>query len=203
MANLKFLSRLGLVGALFGATLLINPAYLTGCGASGINSPSYDFGEAELSALVEGAYTGVVTLDDGGKGQLTLTIKQSATAYEPFASIWDVLPINSALACGDRSLIKGAQACINTTTMPIEGDITINRLDEQGQPTQDAIISAQPVRGQAFVAGTKLSNVELTAFWSKDDRVVLRSEDGQSFSAQGQWIKPSGVASPVSQLSKQ
>lgn len=201
MSANKKLWRVGLLAASFLAVLVLNPAYLTGC-VTTTNSAKYRFTEAELASLVEGVYTGQVLLDDGGKGQLTLTIKQSSSAYEPFA-MWRLgeLPVQSAMACGERTLVKGAAACISTTRMPLTGTVTLSKLDEQGQPST-VVLDGVALRGEAFVGGETLTNAEITAAWSKEERVVLRSEDGKGFTNEGAWLRPSGVSSKVSDLTK-
>lgn len=198
----KKLWRVGFLAASFLTVLVLNPAYLTGCVTTTSNTADYRFTEAELASLVEGVYTGQVLLDDGGKGQLTLTIKQASSAYEPFA-MWRLgeLPVQSAMACGERSLIKGAVACISTTRMPLTGTATLSKLDEQGQPSE-IILDGVELRGEAFVAGEELKNAEITAAWSKEERVVLRSDDGEGFANEGAWVRPSGVSSKVSALTK-
>lgn len=193
----------GFLAISFLSVLVLNPAYLTGCvTTSSTTAADYKFTEAELSALVEGVYTGEVLLDDGGKGALTLTVEQSTSAYEPFA-MWRFgeLPVQSAMACGERALIKTAAACVSTTRMPLTGTVTLTKLDEQGQPST-VVLDNMDVRGEAFVAGEELQSAEITVFWSKDERVVLRSDDGKSFNDEAAWLRPSGVSSKVSDLKK-
>jgi len=96
------------------AAFLLNPNL-----ACGVGEPEFHFGATEMRAAFEGDWTFTFTPADGASTQVTLHLAQAAM---PIASR---VPgdggglIRSAQACGTRTLIKGAGACIDSTQMPL------------------------------------------------------------------------------------
>src|SRR5512138_256094 len=77
-----------------------------------IFGPSFEFGEAEMRSAVEGTWE--VTPRSGEK--LRFTIKQGGDSDRHSARSF----VPAAQACGSRSFIKSASACIHMSQMPLE-----------------------------------------------------------------------------------
>jgi len=81
------------------------------------DEPQFKYGDAEMRAAVEGDWTLTLTLESGAV-PVTVHIEQSATAPTASARRAPRL-LRAAHACGTRTLIKGAGACIDLTEMPL------------------------------------------------------------------------------------
>src|SRR5262245_19841349 len=97
------------------AAFLLNPAYA--CSSA---EPEYQYGEAELRAAVAGEWSLTVSRSSGTPLELTLHLEQS---MQPTASLApapsDAPLLRSAHACGTRTLLASAQACIDASEMPL------------------------------------------------------------------------------------
>jgi hypothetical protein len=98
--------------------------------------PSFDYGDAELRAAVEG------TWQLEGPRPLTLTIRQAKAATHSSAERGLV---KSAAACGHRTLVRSAEACMDLSEMPLE-----------------VATSAGPASGTFTVVSTEFSSGQLT-----------------------------------------
>jgi hypothetical protein len=87
---------------LIAAVLLIDPAFLW--------RAKYNFDEADMRAAVEGTWR-VKVRDD----TITLGITQGGAADRYSSRGW----IPTAAACGQRTLIRSASACVDETRMPL------------------------------------------------------------------------------------
>ena len=111
----KFALTLGLLG------FLLNPGFA----CSPADDQGFTYGEEDMLATVQGAWR--VTIDKGqGPRSFTLQIDQSETALARLETTGGSL-IRSAHACGSRTFVKGAAACLDISTMPLsiaftEGD---------------------------------------------------------------------------------
>ena len=104
--------------------------------------PSYDFTESEMRAAVEGTWKLELVRKLDGKPEerhtLTFAVVQATRKLEPIethsrrASL-----IRRAEACGNRTLVRTAGACFDSTTMPLQ--IVLYELP-------------LPVRGQLHIA---------------------------------------------------
>ena len=92
------------IGVLAVAALVLNPFYACSLG------PSFSYSAAEMTAAVEGTW--VLTVD--GRSYIFHIEQASAAQQHSSASL-----VPSAHACGDRTLVKSASACIDTSTMPV------------------------------------------------------------------------------------
>ena len=93
------------------AFFFLNPA--VACGPA---EPEFQYGAAEMRAAVEGDWSFTITPDGGTATQVTLHVDQAATAADagvaraPGRSL-----LRAAYACGTRTLVKSAGACIDAS----------------------------------------------------------------------------------------
>ncbi|MBA3455413.1 MAG: hypothetical protein H0T42_20135 [Deltaproteobacteria bacterium] len=100
---------LGTVGI---AALVLNPFF--GCG-----DESFRYGADEMRAAIEGTWKLTVPADGTTPAQETVfSISQAATPAEQHSRGRSA--ITEAAACVQRSLVKSAGACLDSTEMPIE-----------------------------------------------------------------------------------
>jgi hypothetical protein len=111
MAASRRFVRLAVLGGIALAVLVLNPWFWKSLGLD------YDFGTSELRAAVEGTWQLTVTPKDAPEEMVTFTLSQGSTVRQDHASR---TLVRSADACGKRSLVKTARACLDTTTMPLE-----------------------------------------------------------------------------------
>jgi hypothetical protein len=91
------------------AALVLNPMACIG--------PSFDFGATEMRAAIEGTWKVTVGKSDvSAMRELTITLEQSKEATQVHA-MRSAVPV--AAACGSRSLVKNAEACMDVTHMPL------------------------------------------------------------------------------------
>ena len=119
----------------------LNPA--VACGPA---EPEFQYGAAEMRAAVEGDWSFTITPAGGAATQVTLHIDEAATAgdagvaREPGRGV-----LRAAYACGTRTLVKGAGACIDATQMPlaltfVSGDATLGGGRFSGRFLVDGLI---------------------------------------------------------------
>lgn len=147
----KIGKRLGLA-LLVGFFLIANPAYFMACGETATEA-EFQFGEEEMKTEVLGTWTGTVTYADNTTGDVTLVLEQGpgATALLPMTTpSW----ISSAYACGSREFVKSASACIESSSMPLTGTLT---LAKDGSKELDAVA----ISGRVNVYGVDLDNFDL------------------------------------------
>ena len=102
-----------------GVIWAVNPTYLGGCSAE-----TYSFGEPEMLELMSVINEEGWTIEtDDGVFELSFDVHQ---ASEPQASARSTLGwMATAQACGSRSFVAEAGACIDDTSMALEGTVTI------------------------------------------------------------------------------
>jgi SH3-like domain-containing protein len=78
---------------------------------------AFDFGEAEMRRAVEGTWTVELTTAEGARRSLTLEIEQARSAARVEREHgW----IRSAAACGSRTFIRSADACMDKSEMELK-----------------------------------------------------------------------------------
>jgi hypothetical protein len=91
----------------------LNPGFA----CTGQDEPEFNYGEAEMKAAVEGTW--VVTV---GADQITVQVAEGHEAQPN--QIQAARPgghfIRSAHACGNRTFVASANACIDSTSMPLD-----------------------------------------------------------------------------------
>ena len=140
---------------------LINPVF-SGCDSS--SEPEFEFGEADLLDLLDdlNAQTWQTTVD----GELsTLTVDFSQLTGEEQAALFSALELGSAHACSSRNFLAEAEACIDVSSLPIEGTISISSdLADEAEP------QVFTVSGSIDVYGTVLNNAEI---WVNSDDIQV------------------------------
>jgi hypothetical protein len=112
------------------------------------DEPQFQYGAPEMRAAVEGDWSLTITPAGGTAMQVTVHIQQSATALTATAA----RPpghrlVREAQACGTRTLVKSAGACIDSTEMPLavtyaSGDSTFQSAQMSGQFLVNGLVFA-------------------------------------------------------------
>ena len=85
------------------------------------DEPQFQYGADEMRAAVMGDWSVTITPTGGTATQVTVHIDQSATAPATMASrAPGRAVVRAAHACGTRTLVKPAGACIDTSQMPLD-----------------------------------------------------------------------------------
>lgn len=157
------------VATVFGFALVVNPALLfAGCG--------YHFGEAEAVAVLKdaGAHKAYRFSVDGSDYDATLDLRQ-ATKPTPRLSYFPTW-VPSAHACGDRTFVKSASACLDTTRVPVEGTLQIVRVNDPGSRMERTVL------GDLVLEGTRISSASVELFTPSREVVRLTASDAKTFS---------------------
>ena len=129
----------------------LNPV-ITGCDPS--NEKEFSFGEAEMLELLDDLNEQSWSIEfEGSSVEVLVELNQ----IEEEASAALSLPSNSAHACGTRSFIASAEACIDVTSLLIEGSISI--IDEESDEPETFFVS-----GSIDVMGLDLDNAEVWVY---------------------------------------
>jgi uncharacterized cupin superfamily protein len=78
--------------------------------------PQFQYGEAEMRAAVEGNWQVTFTASNGTQTQVTLRIEEGTgtqTSLRPGGLV------RAAYACGSRTFVRSAAACVDGSTMPL------------------------------------------------------------------------------------
>jgi hypothetical protein len=97
------------------AVFFLNPSFACS------DEPQFQYGAAEMRAAVEGDWSFTITPDGGTATQVTVHLAQAATAPTATASRAPARAfVRAAQACGSRTLVKSAGACIDISQMPLD-----------------------------------------------------------------------------------
>ncbi|HTA19176.1 MAG TPA: hypothetical protein VK989_07770 [Polyangia bacterium] len=97
------------------AIFFLNPGF-----ACGPPEPQYQYGAAEMRAAVEGSWSFTLTpITAGASKTVTLRIAQSTTAPAQEARAPGRAFVRAAYACGNRTLVASASACVDSSSMPL------------------------------------------------------------------------------------
>jgi len=130
------------------AVFFLNPAFACS------DEPQFQYGAAEMRAAVEGDWSLTITPDGGTAMQVTVHLEQSPTAPAATAARQPSRAlVRAAQACGTRTLIKEAGACIDATNMPlvvtyVSGDATFSNATTSGDFTVSSLVFS---RGDLFL----------------------------------------------------
>jgi hypothetical protein len=101
------------------------------------DDPDFKYGEAEMKAAVEGTWVLTLRSTDGTLSETTLQIAETSKAQAmmspPGPGSHRTGVIRSAAACGTRTFVKSAGACIDMSEMPL--DVTFVSGDPRFQGT--------------------------------------------------------------------
>jgi len=95
------------------AAFFLNPSFAC------TDEPQFQYGAEEMRAAVAGAWSVTITPDGGTATQVTVHIDQSATAATASRAPARAI-VRAAQACGTRTLVKPAGACIDLSEMPLD-----------------------------------------------------------------------------------
>ena len=123
----------------FGLAFVINPAFLLSCDSD----EEFEYGEAEMLELLD-ELNAIETWEADGR-EMELHLEQS-TGEALTRGAPDIDILMSAEACGNRTFVKSASACVSTTEMPVQGTIIVRDLD-----SGDEIANDQQVQGSFIV----------------------------------------------------
>ena len=119
------------------AVLVLNPAF--GCSE---DAPTYRYGAAELNAAIAGTWSATI---DGRTH--TFRIEQQRSAAPTKHSSASNSFVRAAAACGTRTLIASAGACVDSTEMPL----TIIAVNGSAPPTRGVLLVHSTVFSEAHL----------------------------------------------------
>lgn len=174
----------------FGLASVVNPGYFTGCASDDddlasnrAKSAKFEFGEAELLDLVDEATGPFELMQANEQYRIELMLSQAVgddhddtLGLQPPAAF-----VSRAYACGNRSFMQKAAACISTTTVPLTALVSLYKRTPSGD---EEVLHEQALEGSMMVLGSQLSNARITlnaADQAIPTRVTLSSDDGKSF----------------------
>lgn len=146
------------------AFFFLNPAI--GCSPP---EPNFQYGAAEMRAAVQGDWSFTITPAGATATQVTLHIDQAATgsdagvARAPGRGV-----LRAAHACGTRTLVKSAGACIDDTVMPLALTFV----------SGDATLGGGPLSGRLFVNGLIFTTGDLSLTVGPYDIESMVGADG-------------------------
>ena len=160
----------------FTLAFVLNPVFVTGCAR--LFGPS----EREAVSLVEAATSGGpyrFTRDDGRELELSFDVHQSMgdDRSSRLAS-----PVRSASACGHRTFLRSASACLDTASVPVEGAMTVAVVGGE------ALFDHVAVTGQLLIVGWSLDRATLTL--NGPEAVWLRRKPDGKFVVEGMASDP-------------
>ncbi len=164
-----------IAAVLFTLAFVLNPAYVAGCGDEDAEP---NFGEAQMLEVLEGlTVMGPYSMEEGdAQYEVELMLTQVGGADDLGAALRPLFAMQ-AYACGSRTFMQSAAACITSTTLPIEGALTLRRIDGD-EPA--VVVSDLAVRGEIVVFGTRLGNAHVSLDF-EGGFAALVSDDGVRF----------------------
>ena len=157
----------------FAVASVLNPGYFAGC----ISDQEPDFGEEEMLAVLSAANAmgpyAFDTDDARYEAELTFVQRDGEDARSGRA-----MPLSTrAFACGSRTFLRSASACVDVTLVPVEATLTLRRVDQE--PTVE-IVSELAMDGRLRVFGLELDNAYIEIEYAAH-RIDLRAGDGRNF----------------------
>jgi hypothetical protein len=183
-----------LLGAFaFGLASVMNPAFFAGCGSagSGARQPEFSFGEADVVALVDVAKAQRYELKTAdGSYEIVVDLSQ-VRGDDSKSGALDPALVRVAHACGNRTFLRSAAACLDVTEVPVAGSITVKRI----APDDIALMDKADAKGVLRVIGTTLTNAEINVK-TAEGNITLRSDDAKTFQVRqlvvaGKTLEPS------------
>jgi len=126
------------IGLVVLGVLVLNPWF-------GLTATRFDYGAAELRAAVEGRWQLTISAAHQPTRVVTFTVAQGREVEQSAARGL----VRSAAACGTRSLVKSAEACMDVTRMPLELKLASGEVDGE-------------LRGELSVYGTAFRAAAIT-----------------------------------------
>lgn len=147
--------------------LLANPAYFLACQEE---DDQFTYGEEEMLTLLDTVNSGSWQID---QYQIEFTLDQSG---EELARQLKAHPdlLATAQACGNRSFVKSASACMDISSMPLTGVATIYRIN--GDDTLEEI-DELPAQGYLEVMSLNLDHATIDLSLPSNGSVQLAWDD--------------------------
>lgn len=114
------------------AFFFLNPGLA--CGPSE-SDQQFQFGAAELRTAVEGDWLVTLTPDGGGAETYHVHLAQAAAPPSASEQLAPRSLVRSAHACGSRTLVASASACVNVTEMPLAVTLAAGDPPSSGTPS--------------------------------------------------------------------
>ena len=151
---------------------LLNPIYFGGCDTP--TPQEFTFGEADMLELMDEINGQTWTVEKENEAfELEFQLDQQA---EEIARLKWMDFIASAHACGDRIFLAEASACLEMSSLPLEGTMRITNLD-----TEEVVLEDLAVTGEISVQGYHLTSADI-ALYSDNTHIFFYSPDGEEFS---------------------
>jgi hypothetical protein len=165
------------------AAFFLNPSLA--CGPA--PGPGYEYDAVELRAAVAGTWSLSFTPDGGKPTNVTLTVDQAAGAATTTATSPRAGLVRAAHACGTRTLVRAAAACLDITEMPLEVQFVAG----------DAALSTATLSGNFRVYGTRFSSGDLELVLGPYHIAALVDPFGTIFDARLSAPGPAGSLTVV------
>lgn len=175
-------ARRTIAAAFFGLFSVVNPSYITGCGAE-TEEVRFTYNESDMQEILQALNDeGAWAIESGGSlYRVELKVAQQGAAQATRSRTSEQTPFSSkAYACGvTRMFSSTASACDveHKSTIEVEGTMDLFR-EQDGALT--AVAEAQRVRGMLTVYGTSIERVELSVE-TEEGSLVLQSPNGSTF----------------------
>ena len=144
----------------FAAALVMNPGYFAGC--AGDTDDEFEFGEAEMLELVDGLneQEPFVFSTRDAVYRLELALEQEPGEDEGAVAAGSPLLARRARACGSRTFMNGASACVSSSGVALLASLRLYRTDGDA----DELVLEQELAGSLSAWGKKLgaSQIVLT-----------------------------------------
>jgi hypothetical protein len=168
----------------FGFASVVNPGYFAGCASAG--GETFEFGEAEMLELMDDAnVTGPFDIMSGSQRyRLEVSFEQKSGEDADDIATLRRRPVFTARAhaCGTRTFMQSAAACLTTSEVPLTATVNLYRIDSAGE-TQ--VVHDEAVDGRFYVWGRKLTNARIESnsseMGSSRLQLSLVSSDGKTF----------------------
>ena len=164
-----------IVGPSFVFAFVVNPAYFAGCGSA--EQPTFTFGEQDMLKLLH-AVNDAAPLEfsaAGGDYTLELSLMQKLgddrdDTVARSRSAW----AGTVYACGTRTFLQSASACITSSELPVTGTVTLLKKGDNALPAELAVSGTLRVYGYDL----KTASLDLN---DPADTISLQSTDARTF----------------------
>jgi hypothetical protein len=143
----------------------------------------WQFCSAAMRGAVEGEWTFNITPAGGTPVQAHVRIAQATQGKATTARARPIALVRPAYACGSRTLLASASACVDVTEMPLD----VSFIDG------DATLSGGPLSGTFKVYGLAFTTGYLELAIGPYHSVVYVTPDGSPFNPQLDPTGPSGT----------
>lgn len=178
----------------FVAAFVLNPAFVGGCS----RAPKFEFGEQDLVRLLATVNGRTFTFTSGAVDyELTFTLQQQEGVDLERTTLRAPSVMRDARACGQRTFLRSAHACLDETIMPLQAEVTLRARGAAGAKT---IWDGRRTSGQLVVIGLRIGQTMLEVGWRRYDGkgmigegFALDGSSGGAFTLRGVDLDDEGV----------